>query len=69
MNELEEILERSKYRYEIIHHQKPIHSREDGMNYFEIEAGQTAPTFILKTDKGYFVFIVSGKRDKLDLKK
>lgn len=69
MNELEGILERSKYRYEIIHHQKPILSREDGIKYFGIEAGQTAPTFILKTDKGYFVFIVSGNRDKLDLKK
>lgn len=69
MNELEGILERSKYRYEIIHHQKPILSREDGIKYFGIEAGHTAPTFILKTDKGYFVFIVSGNRDKLDLKK
>jgi Cys-tRNA(Pro)/Cys-tRNA(Cys) deacylase len=69
VNELEGILERSKYRYEIIHHQKPILSREDGIKYFGIEAGQTAPTFILKTDKGYFVFIVSGNRDKLDLKK
>jgi len=31
--------------------------------------GQTAPTLILKTDMGYFVFIVSGNRDKLDFVK
>lgn len=44
-------------------------SREEGSKYFGIEVGQTAPTLILKTDKGFFVLIVSGKRKKLDFEK
>lgn len=69
MNELLEILKRCVYKYEIIQHEKPILSREDGSKYFGIDIGQTAPSLILKTDKGYFVFIVSGNRDKLDFEK
>lgn len=69
MNALQEILEKCKYQYEIIEHEKPILSREDGSKYFGVDIGQTAPSLILKTDQGYFVFIVSGSRDKLDLKK
>lgn len=66
MNDLQEILERCEYKYEIIHHEKAIFTREDGSKYFGIEIGQTAPTLILKTDKGYFALILSGNRDKLD---
>lgn len=66
MNELQEILERCEYKYEIIQHEKPILSREDGSKYFGIEIGQTAPSLILKTDKGYFALILSGNRDKID---
>ncbi|MCM3393231.1 aminoacyl-tRNA deacylase [Cytobacillus oceanisediminis] len=69
MNKLQGILERCEYKYEIIQHEKPILSREEGSKYFRIEVGQTAPTLILKTDKGYFVLIVSGNRDKLDYEK
>ncbi|WP_449620064.1 aminoacyl-tRNA deacylase [Robertmurraya sp. Marseille-Q9965] len=69
MNELKRILERYHYKYEIIHHEKPMLSREEGSKYFGIEVGQTAPTLILKTDKGFFVLIVSGKRKKLDFEK
>ena len=69
MNDLQEILERCKYKYEIIQHEKPILSRNDGSKYFGIEVGQTAPSLILKTDKGYFALIVSGNRDKLDFEK
>ncbi|RBP87820.1 prolyl-tRNA editing enzyme YbaK/EbsC (Cys-tRNA(Pro) deacylase) [Cytobacillus firmus] len=69
MNKLQGILERCEYKYEIIQHEKPILSREEGSKYFRIEVGQTAPTLILKTDKGYFVLIVSGDRDKLDYEK
>lgn len=64
-----EILERCEYKYEIIQHEKPILSREEGSNYFGIEVGQTAPSLILKTDKGYFVLIISGSRDKIDFEK
>jgi len=33
VNKLQVILEKSKYTYEIIEHQKPILSREDGSKY------------------------------------
>lgn len=69
MNDLQEILERCKYNYEIIHHEKPMLTRQDGSEYFGIEIGQTAPSLILKTDKGFFALIASGNRDKLDFEK
>lgn len=69
LEELQGILERSKYTYEIIQHEKPILSKQDGTKYFGIEVGQTAPTLILKTDKGFFVLIVSGSRSKVNFEK
>jgi len=66
MNDLLQILENCEYNYEIICHEKPILTREDGPKYLGIEIGQTAPTLILKTDKGYFALILSGDRDKID---
>ncbi|MBB6447985.1 aminoacyl-tRNA deacylase [Bacillus benzoevorans] len=69
METLQGILERSKYTYEIIQHEKPILSKQDGTKYFGIEVGQTAPSLILKTDKGFFVLIVSGSRSKVDFEK
>ncbi|WP_416828236.1 aminoacyl-tRNA deacylase [Ectobacillus polymachus] len=66
MEELQGILEKTKHRYEIIQHEKPILSRKDGSEYFGIEAGQTAPTMIIKTDKGFFGLIVSGSRSKVN---
>ena len=69
MKELEGILEKSKYTYEIIRHEKPILSRQAGSEYFGIEVGQTAPTLIIKTDKGFFALIVSGDRTKVNFEK
>ena len=36
--------------------------------YFGIEAGQAAPTLILKTDKGYYSLVFSGSRPPIDFK-
>lgn len=69
MKELQEILEKSNYIYEIIQHEKPILSRQDGLEYFGIEVGQTAPTLIIKTDIGFFALIVSGSRSKVNFEK
>ncbi|WHY58306.1 aminoacyl-tRNA deacylase [Peribacillus simplex] len=69
MGELQEILEKSKYTYEIIQHEKPILSKQDGTKYFGIEVGQTAPTLILNSDKGFFVLILSGSRSKVNFEK
>ncbi|MFO1446086.1 YbaK/EbsC family protein [Bacillus sp. Bva_UNVM-123] len=66
MTELQSILEKSNYTYDIIQHEKPILSKQEGIQYFGIEAGQTAPALILNTDKGYIVLIVSGSRSKVN---
>jgi len=52
--------------FELIPHATPIRSKSDAEKYFNIE--ETAPTLILKTEKGYFALIVSGKREKVDFK-
>ncbi len=54
--------------YELIDTPRPIRSVPDGVKILHIEAGQTAPTLILTTDKGFYAAIVSGARGKLDLK-
>ncbi len=69
MKVLKKILEKSKYTYEVIHHEKNIHSAQDGSEYFGIEVGQTAPTLILKTDKGFFALVISGNVGKVDFDK
>ncbi|HZG17012.1 MAG TPA: YbaK/EbsC family protein [Candidatus Bathyarchaeia archaeon] len=52
--------------YEIIEHSKPINSAQEGADYFGIHIGQTAPTLIMKTDKGYYAFIISGDYGRMD---
>ncbi|HJV45860.1 MAG TPA: YbaK/EbsC family protein [Bacillota bacterium] len=66
MEHLQAILEQCKYSYELINHEKEILSAQDGADYFSIEIGQTAPTLIIKTDKGFFALVVSGNRGKVN---
>lgn len=53
--------------YELIHTQQPIRSVKDGVKFLDIEAGQTAPTLVLNSDKGFYAAIISGARGKIDL--
>ncbi len=70
MKKLSEILNNSPFLFEIIQHEKPIRSREDGKEFFGIEFGQTAPTLVLKSDQDeYFALIISGKRDRIEFDK
>jgi Cys-tRNA(Pro)/Cys-tRNA(Cys) deacylase len=63
---IKEILSENNAEFEIISNPVAIKTKEDAEEYFRIE--ETAPTLILKTDKGLFSLIVSGKRDKVDFK-
>ncbi|MDF2479583.1 MAG: YbaK/prolyl-tRNA synthetase associated region [Sphingobacterium sp.] len=63
---ISDILSTTKYKYEIIQHDRPILTREDGSKYLGIDVGQTAPTLIIKTDKGFFALIISGSREKIN---
>ncbi|SMF68946.1 Cys-tRNA(Pro) deacylase, prolyl-tRNA editing enzyme YbaK/EbsC [Paenibacillus barengoltzii] len=67
MNELFELLTNKEIDFEIINHTIQINSAKEGADYFGIEIGQTAPTLILKTDRGYFSLIVSGDYGRVDL--
>lgn len=66
MKHLLAILEHCSYSYELIQHERAIVSAQDGADYLGIEIGQTAPTLILKTEKGYVAAILSGNRGKLN---
>ncbi len=64
--ELQSILEKTNFSFEIIRHEKIIRSAQDGARFFGIEIGQTAPTLIVKTEQGFFALILSGKRGRVD---
>ncbi len=61
---IEKTLFESDAEFEIICHDEAIKTKEDAKKHYKIE--ETAPTLILKTDKGLFSLIVSGKRNKVD---
>ncbi|AIQ19121.1 prolyl-tRNA synthetase [Paenibacillus sp. FSL H7-0357] len=67
MDNLKAILQEKGVQYEIIHHEKQIRTAQEGADYFGIEIGQTAPTLVLKSEKGYFAMIVSGNRGRVNL--
>ncbi|MBP2636800.1 MAG: YbaK/prolyl-tRNA synthetase associated region [Firmicutes bacterium] len=66
MDSIESALKSSGCDYELILHENPIHTAQEGADYFTIEIGQTAPTLILKTDKGYLAVTFSGDRKRVD---
>lgn len=68
MENLIKLLNKLEVNYKILKHNKKIKSAKDGQNLFNIELGQTAPTLILSTEKGYFALIFSGKRKSIDFK-
>ncbi|MBD3922155.1 YbaK/EbsC family protein [Paenibacillus sp. PR3] len=67
MDELLAKLNQYDVVYEIIEHTKQIHSAQEGAEYFGIDIGQTAPTLIMKTDKGYYAVIICGDYGRVDL--
>lgn len=68
MDSVENTLKNSEYNYELIYHEKPIFSAQEGADYFNIEIGQTAPTLIIKADSRFFALIISGNRKCVDFK-
>lgn len=66
MEQFETLLQENGVPYDLIYHEKKICSSKEGAEYFKIDIGQTAPTLIISTDKGFFAVIVSGGRKKLE---
>lgn len=69
MDKLISILEENNVEYEIIKHTKQLNTSQEGAEYFGIEVGQTAPTLILKTEKGFMSLIISGDYGRVDFDK
>ncbi|WP_438431195.1 aminoacyl-tRNA deacylase [Gorillibacterium sp. sgz500922] len=67
MKNIAEILDAHQVEYEIIRHEIPIETARQGAEYLGIEIGRTAPTLIVKTDKGYYALLLSGDRGRVQL--
>ena len=57
IQELDQFLSKQGADFEFLHHEKPIKSRYDALNYFRLE--EMAPTLIVRTEKGMFAIIKS----------
>jgi Cys-tRNA(Pro)/Cys-tRNA(Cys) deacylase len=66
ITELKQLLTDQNADFEILTHDKPIHSKQDALGYFKLE--ETAPTLILETENGYMALIISGERKKIDFR-
>ncbi|WP_410511513.1 YbaK/EbsC family protein [Paenibacillus sp. BR2-3] len=66
MDKLVSLLDEQDIDYEIIKHLKQINTAKEGAEYFGIEIGQTAPTLILKTEKGFLGLILSGDHGRVN---
>ncbi|KPV56605.1 prolyl-tRNA synthetase [Paenibacillus sp. A3] len=67
MNRITAFLEERQARFELLTHERPIRSAEEGAEYFGIEPGQTAPALVLRSGEQYWLMIVSGERRRVDL--
>jgi len=66
MEELRILLNNSDVDFEILQNEKPILSVNDALGFYEI--CETAPTIIIKSEKGYFALLLSGDRGRIDFK-
>ncbi|WP_019121497.1 aminoacyl-tRNA deacylase [Brevibacillus massiliensis] len=66
MIDMKSILEKNNISYQLIKHEKPIRTAKEGAEFFGCELGQTAPTLIIKTERGFFALIVSARQGGID---
>jgi len=66
MEELRIWLNNSDVDFEILPNEKPILTVNDALGFYEI--CETAPTLIIKSEKGYFALLLSGDRGRIDFK-
>jgi prolyl-tRNA editing enzyme YbaK/EbsC (Cys-tRNA(Pro) deacylase) len=64
--DLKQLLTDQNADFEVLTHDKPIHSKQDALGYFKLE--ETAPTLILETENGYLALIISGEREKVNFR-
>jgi len=66
---IKNLLVENKIEFELIHHDKLIHTSQEGADYFKIPIGQTAPALIIYTNIGFHALIISGREEKLNFKR
>lgn len=64
LTELKDYLTKNSCDFEIIRHDRPMLTVDEGSKYFDIEA--IAPTLIVQTEQGMMAAIVSAKRGRVD---
>ncbi|MDT3425723.1 prolyl-tRNA editing enzyme YbaK/EbsC (Cys-tRNA(Pro) deacylase) [Paenibacillus forsythiae] len=67
MEQLEHVLREKGIGYEIIQHEGPIKTAQEGAAFLGIEIGQTAPALVLRAGDEYFALIASGDRGRVNL--
>ncbi|MUT67837.1 aminoacyl-tRNA deacylase [Paenibacillus sp. NEAU-GSW1] len=67
MNNVLTTLQQNEVQYDLIRHEKQIRSAQEGAIYFGIEAGQTAPALVLKSETEFYALIASGNRGRVNL--
>jgi prolyl-tRNA editing enzyme YbaK/EbsC (Cys-tRNA(Pro) deacylase) len=60
LNQLKNLLDAAGAAYEIFYHQEAILTADDGVASGRASLAETAPTFILETEKGYLAAIIRG---------
>ncbi|WP_414150071.1 aminoacyl-tRNA deacylase [Acetobacterium carbinolicum] len=66
IEELKLLLSKNDVDFEILANKKPILTVADAKGVYRIE--ETAPTIIIKSEKGYFALLLSGDRGRIDFK-
>lgn len=66
IEELRSLLNKNDVDFEILQNEKAILTVNDAMGIYEID--ETAPTIIIKSEKGYFALLLSGDRGRIDFK-
>jgi prolyl-tRNA editing enzyme YbaK/EbsC (Cys-tRNA(Pro) deacylase) len=66
MEKLTTLLNNNQVDFDIVHNEKPIFTVNDAKGVYEID--ETAPTIIIKSEKGYFALLLSGDRGRINFK-
>ncbi len=69
MERLIAFLQEREADFEIIRHERSFHTAREGAEALGIELGQTAPSLIVRTEKGFFAVLLSGSGGRLDMKR
>ncbi|WP_246187890.1 aminoacyl-tRNA deacylase [Paenibacillus tengchongensis] len=65
VSQISELLKLRHADFEILQHEKPIHTLADAAMYFNTDLA--VPNLIIRTERGYYALLVSGSRGQVVL--